>query len=252
MAAASAARPRGVTANCHPSQPPWILDTDRSDAGRHRQCGDLGHQAYTQPCGDQRESRRPSADGVSDDRIGKGGPCPELGVATGVVTDDPRLTGQFCYRHAVRLGQPVAMRDSDVQASGEHDLVLESGEVVIGQASADADDGDAQTAGPQLPEQARRRRLAQAHLKPGIRHRKATGLRWRKLNPGQQALLVLAYLRKGDDKRAEWIWGVLAEPEAAGLVTLADRARPPSPGAAGPACGWPPGGPSGRRCRTTR
>ena len=69
------------------------------------------------------------------------------GVATGVVTDDPRLTGQFCYRNEVRLGQPVAMRDSDVQASGEHDLVLESGEVVIGQASADADDGDAQTAG---------------------------------------------------------------------------------------------------------
>jgi hypothetical protein len=25
------------------------------------------------------------------------------------------------------------------------------------------------------------------------------------------------------DKRAEWIWGVLAEPEAAGLVTLADK-----------------------------
>jgi transposase len=30
------------------------------------------------------------------------------------------------------------------------------------------------------------------------------------------------------------------------------RARPPFPGAAGPACGSPPGGPSGRRCRTTR
>jgi hypothetical protein len=25
------------------------------------------------------------------------------------------------------------------------------------------------------------------------------------------------------DKRAEWIWGVLAELEAAGLVTLADK-----------------------------
>jgi hypothetical protein len=62
----------------------------------------------------------------------------------------------------------VAVRDSDAQAAGEHDLVLESGEVVIGQASADADDGDAQPAGPQLPEQARRRRLAQAHLKPGM------------------------------------------------------------------------------------
>jgi hypothetical protein len=27
---------------------------------------------------------------------------------------------------------------------------------------------------------------------------KAIGSRWRKLNPGQQALLVLAYLRKGE------------------------------------------------------
>ena len=156
------------------------------------------------------------------------------------------------------------------------------------------------------------------------RHRKSIGSRWRKLNPGQQALLVLAYLRKGEtfaelaagfgvgtttawryveeviallaarapklrkavrdakragyayvvldgtlipidrvaadrpfysgkhkrhgmnlqviaspdgdilwvsgalpgsvhDKRAEWIWGVLAELEAAGLITLADK-----------------------------
>jgi hypothetical protein len=30
------------------------------------------------------------------------------------------------------------------------------------------------------------------------RHRKSIGSRWRKLNPGRQALLVLAYLRKGD------------------------------------------------------
>jgi hypothetical protein len=30
------------------------------------------------------------------------------------------------------------------------------------------------------------------------RHLKAIGSRWRKLNPGQEALLVLAYLRKGD------------------------------------------------------
>jgi DDE superfamily endonuclease/Helix-turn-helix of DDE superfamily endonuclease len=156
------------------------------------------------------------------------------------------------------------------------------------------------------------------------RHRKSIGSRWRKLNPGQQALAVLAYLRKGEtfaelaagfevgtatawryveetmallaarapklrtavrdakkaghayvvldgtlipvdrvaadwpfysgkhkkhgmnlqviaspggdivwvsgalpgsvhDKKAEWIWGVLAELEAAGLVTLADK-----------------------------
>jgi len=156
------------------------------------------------------------------------------------------------------------------------------------------------------------------------RHRKAIGSLWRRLNPGQQAMLVLAYLRKGEtfadlaagfdigtatawryvsevvdllaarapklrtavrdakkeghayvvldgtlipidrvaadrpfysgkhkkhgmnlqviaspdgdvlwvsgalpgsvhDKKAEWIWGVLAELEAAGLVTLADK-----------------------------
>ena len=30
------------------------------------------------------------------------------------------------------------------------------------------------------------------------RHLKAIGSRWRKLNPGQEALLVLAYLKKGD------------------------------------------------------
>src|SRR5271155_2464367 len=30
------------------------------------------------------------------------------------------------------------------------------------------------------------------------RHRRAIGSSWRKLNPGQQALLVLAYLRKGE------------------------------------------------------
>jgi hypothetical protein len=30
------------------------------------------------------------------------------------------------------------------------------------------------------------------------RHRTSIGSRWRKMNPGQQALLVLAYLRKGE------------------------------------------------------
>jgi hypothetical protein len=104
------------------------------------------------------------------------------------------------------------------------------------------------------------------------RHRISTGSCQRKLNHGQQALLVLAYLRKGEtlaadrpfysgkhkkhgmnlqviaspdggilwvsgalpgsvhDKKAEWIWGVLNELEAAGLVTLAIRAtRAPRP-----------------------
>ena len=36
------------------------------------------------------------------------------------------------------------------------------------------------------------------------------------------------------------------------LLRRRPGARPPSPAAAGPACGWPPGGPSGRPCRTTR
>jgi len=102
------------------------------------------------------------------------------------------------------------------------------------------------------------------------RYRVSVGSCWRKLNPGQQALPVLAYLRKGEtfaelaagfaggvttacryvsetvellaaspdggilwvsgalpgpvhDKKAEWIWGALAELEAAGLVTLAGK-----------------------------
>ena len=46
------------------------------------------------------------------------------------------------------------------------------------------------------------------------RHRKATGSRRRKLTPGQEALLVLACLRKGE---------TLDELEKAGLVTLADK-----------------------------
>jgi hypothetical protein len=34
------------------------------------------------------------------------------------------------------------------------------------------------------------------------RHRKQVGSPWRKLNPGRQALLVLAYLRKGRSRSA--------------------------------------------------
>ena len=60
----------------------------------------------------------------------------------------------------------MAVLDGDAQAAGEHDLVRDAVEVVAGQSSADADDGDGQPAGPQLPEQARRRTLTQAHLKP--------------------------------------------------------------------------------------
>ena len=52
------------------------------------------------------------------------------------------------------------------------------------------------------------------------RHRKSIGSRWRKLNPGQQAMLVLVYLRKGD-----------TYPELAGRS--ATRRRP-----AGPTWSW--------------
>jgi hypothetical protein len=42
--------------------------------------------------------------------------------------------------------------------------------------------------------------MKNAHYLAGIirRYRRALGSRWRKLNPGQQTLLVLAYLRKGE------------------------------------------------------
>jgi DDE superfamily endonuclease len=64
------------------------------------------------------------------------------------------------------------------------------------------------------------------------RHRISIGSLWRKLNPGQQARLVLVYLREtfaslaagfGPRQKAEWMRGVLAELEDAGLVTLADK-----------------------------
>ena len=37
------------------------------------------------------------------------------------------------------------------------------------------------------------------------RHRKSIGSCWRKLNSGQQALLVLAYLRKGETFAQQWL-----------------------------------------------
>ena len=71
------------------------------------------------------------------------------------------------------------------------------------------------------------------------RYRKQVGSPWRKLNPGRQALLVLAYLRKGE---------TFAE-LAAGFgisTTTAWRYVTPWP------C-WPPGPRScARRCETRR
>lgn len=72
------------------------------------------------------------------------------------------------------------------------------------------------------------------------RHRISIGSLWRKLNPGQAGPpgpglpaqrrdvrrprgRVRGRHGSVHDKKAEWIWGVLAELEAAGLVTLADK-----------------------------
>jgi hypothetical protein len=46
-----------------------------------------------------------------------------------------------------------------------------------------------------LPLSSRTRTYVSGIIRP---HRSAAGSRWRKLNPGKQALLVLAYLRKGE------------------------------------------------------
>ena len=78
MAAASAARPRGVTATViRPSHPgsstPIVVTPPAPTVRRSRAPGIC--PALRRPA----RSRRRSADGVSDDRIGKGGPCPELG-----------------------------------------------------------------------------------------------------------------------------------------------------------------------------
>ena len=55
------------------------------------------------------------------------------------------------------------------------------------------------------------------------RHRKSIGSRWRKLNPGQQALLVLAHLRKGET------FAGLAAGFAVGTTTAWRTCRRPSP-----------------------
>jgi hypothetical protein len=69
------------------------------------------------------------------------------------------------------------------------------------------------------------------------RHLKAIGSRWRKLNPGQAALLVLAYLKKGDTF-AEAAAGFGVSRTTAWRLPERDRgaARGPRPEA-------PPGGP---------
>src|ERR1700745_987803 len=77
------------------------------------------------------------------------------------------------------------------------------------------------------------------------RHRKWTGSRWRKLNPGQQALLVLAYLRKGRDVRRAG--GRVRSGNDAGVAVRGRGRRP----ARGPGAQAPPGGP-GREASRAR
>jgi Helix-turn-helix of DDE superfamily endonuclease/DDE superfamily endonuclease len=62
------------------------------------------------------------------------------------------------------------------------------------------------------------------------RHRKSIGSRWRKLNPGQQALLVTAYLRKGEtfaELAAGFEVGVTTAWRYVGEVTALLAARAP-------------------------
>ena len=69
------------------------------------------------------------------------------------------------------------------------------------------------------------------------RHRKAIGSCWRKLNPGQQALLVLAYLRKGET------FAELAAGSAVGTTTAWRYVNETVALLAAPGTGAPPGGP---------
>ena len=66
-----------------------------------------------------------------------------------------------------------------------------------------------------------------------IRHRKRIGSPWRKLNPGRRALLVLAYLRKGETS-AEGFAGLGRQHRHRGWARLPGHRRhlnPHRPGA---------------------
>jgi hypothetical protein len=75
------------------------------------------------------------------------------------------------------------------------------------------------------------------------RHLKAIGSRWRKLSPGRQALLVLAYLRKGETF-AELAAG-FDRPDHGLEVRGGDGGAARGPGAEAP-----PGGPGREACRS--
>jgi hypothetical protein len=76
------------------------------------------------------------------------------------------------------------------------------------------------------------------------RHRKSIGSRWRKLNPGQQALLVLAYLAEGRDVRRAG--GRVRGGNHDGLAVRGGG----RPAAGGPGAEAPPGGPGREEGRT--
>ena len=53
------------------------------------------------------------------------------------------------------------------------------------------------------------------------RHLRAIGSRWRKLSPGKQAMLVLAYLRKGRTFAQQWLaWSTCGRTARCSLTGL--------------------------------
>src|SRR3954469_10842786 len=93
-AAASSAAPRGVTATVtRPSQLGSSTPTVVTPAGIDS-AATSGIRQMPSPAAMTPSPGGPAPDGVRDDRLGEGGPRPELRVAAGVLSGDPRLPGQ--------------------------------------------------------------------------------------------------------------------------------------------------------------
>ena len=78
------------------------------------------------------------------------------------------------------------------------------------------------------------------------RHRRQIGSPWRKLNPARQALLVLAYLRKGT-RSPSWRPGSASAPPPPGVASMRRwRCWRPDPRSCARRCGTPrtPGTPT--------
>lgn len=69
------------------------------------------------------------------------------------------------------------------------------------------------------------------------RHRKKIGSCWRKLNPGRQALLVLAYLRKDETFAGLAAGSASAPPPHGGTSARRSPCWPPSPRSCAKHCG---------------